>query len=230
MKKYILFVLFVISMTGNVYAADIENAINTAIDRYETEVNIDEVDDDELAKGLTDYFAKNANAGLISEDLYAFDRDKNGKYDTLNINYLYTDEENKEIQAFIEKKENDILATTKSLPNADKVKAIYKFFCSRFQYDEHLHYDIKHLYEENTGTCCSFSIAFKRMMDKCNIPCNIVVSSDGNHEWNEVFIDNEWRNIDITYGTNLYNTKFPNAEMRGYLLSDNMLKNLGYNF
>ena len=230
MRKTLMIALFTISMTGNVLAADIESAINTAVDKYETEVTIDEVDDNELAKALTDYYAKNANAGLISEDLFAFDKDDNGKYDTLNINYLYSDVENEKIQEFIEESEKKILIEKEELSNADKVKAIYKYFCSTFKYDEQLHYDLKHLYEKKSGTCCSFSIAFKNLMDKCDIPCKIIVSNDGNHEWVQVFLDNEWKNIDIVYGIGLYNTSFPNAEMRGYLLSDDTLRKLGYKF
>ena len=54
-------------------------------------------------------------------------------------------------------------------------------------------------------------------MDKLDIPCKIVISEDMSHEWNEVFIDNRWQNVDITDGIRLYETGFPNAYMRAYL-------------
>ena len=230
MKKFLLTVFFIISTAGNVYAADIGSAVNSAVERYESDVDIDEVNAEELSTALTDYFAKNINAGLISNDLQVFDNDNNGLYDTLKINYLYTESENKEFIRFVEDNENRIANSFNDLTNEEKAKEIYKYFCKNFKYDDELHYDLRHLYKKNSGTCCSLSIAFKRIMDICDIPCKIVVSTDGNHEWNKVFINNEWQNIDIVYGISLYETGFPNAEMRGYLLSDEKLKKLGYEF
>ncbi|MBQ6554910.1 MAG: hypothetical protein IJL89_06740, partial [Firmicutes bacterium] len=81
MKKYLAFVLFVISMTGNVYAADIEGNLDTAIENYKTDVNIGDMPSEEIVANLSHYFAVNMNAGLISNDMQLFDTDDNGLFD-----------------------------------------------------------------------------------------------------------------------------------------------------
>ena len=217
MKKYLAFVLFVISMTGNVYAADIEGNLDTAIENYKTDVNIGDMPSEEIVANLSHYFAVNMNAGLISNDMQLFDTDDNGLFDGIKINYLHTDEKNKQFIKFVEKSEDAVISAVSDMQNKEKVKAVYKHFCQNFQYDTELHYDLQYLYRYHKGTCCSFTVAFKRIMDKCDIPCKIIVSEDGNHEWNAVFVDNKWREIDITDGIRLYNTGFPDAEMRAFL-------------
>ncbi len=74
-----------------------------------------------------------------------------------------------------------------------------------------------YLYKNNKGICCSFSLAYYRIMTRLNIPCKMTVNADHTHQWNEVFIDGKWQEVDITEGIRLYNTGFPNAEMRVFL-------------
>ena len=49
------------------------------------------------------------------------------------------------------------------------------------------------------GVCHDFSNIFVIMCRELNIPCCDLVSNEANHEWNMVYVNGMWREIDITY-------------------------------
>lgn len=234
MRKFITcFLLMTALSTNSAYCADnadIKANINKSIENREEYVFLGDkqLSDEELVKTMCEYFAEYSNAGLIDASVSFFDEDENGFTDTIGLNYRYSEEETAQILKDIEKKETALARYVGGKPNEEKVQLVYSYFCRNFSYDDELNYDLKHLYEEKSGTCCSFTLAFKAVMDRLDIPCKVVVSDDLTHEWNKVFINNEWLNVDITDGIRLYQTGFPNAHLRTFLESDEVYKARGY--
>ncbi len=225
MRKIIITCLMAAMLfVGNVYAADTPLIkIDEAVSNHEEYIDLsdNQLTSEELVKTMTEYFGTYPNAGLINCGFQAYDEDKNGLYDVIVPEYRYSEQMSRIINRQNDRAEDKIIAQTSTLSAEDKVKYVYTYFCTHFTYDDDLNYDLKHLYEENSGTCASFSVAFKNIMDKLDIPCKIVISDDMTHEWNQVFINNEWRNIDITEGIRLYGTGYAGAVWRAYLTSEN---------
>ena len=61
------------------------------------------------------------------------------------------------------------------------------------------------LYESGTGVCRAFAIAYKNILTKLNIPCDVVISKSMKHEWNIVQINGKWYNVDCS-GADLLNS------------------------
>ena len=233
MRKIIVTCLMVTAIFVNsVYAADtpLIERVDTTVNNYDEYIDIsdNQLSDEEIVAVMTEYFAKYSSAGLISCTLQAYDEDENGLYDAIKPDYRYSEKMNSIINRQIDRAEDKILAHTNGLTAEEKAQFVYSYFCKNFSYDSELNYDLKHLYDENNGTCAAFAIAYKRIMDKMDIPCKIALSADLTHEWNKVFINNEWLNLDITDGVRLYATGAPNAHLRTYLLPDSVYAARGY--
>ena len=171
MRKIIITCLMVTMMFVNsVYAADtpLIERVDTAVNNYDENIDIsdNQLNDDEFVAAMTEYFAKYSSAGLINCTLQAYDNDENGLYDVIIPEYRYSEQMSRIINRQNDRAEDKIIAQTITLSAEDKVKYVYTYFCTHFTYDDDLNYDLKHLYEENSGTCASFSIAFKNIMDK----------------------------------------------------------------
>ena len=226
MRKIIITCLMVTAIFVNsVYAADtpLIERVDMAVNNYDENIDIsdNQLNDDEFVAAMTEYFAKYSSAGLINCTLQAYDNDENGRYDVIIPEYRYSEQMSRIINRQNDRAEDKIISKAAGLTPEEQVKYVYAYFCTNYVYDNELNYDLNHLYTENSGTCASFSIAFNNIMDKLDIPCKIIISDDMTHEWNQVFINNEWRNIDITEGIRLYGTGYAGAVWRAYLTSEN---------
>ena len=226
MRKIIITCLMVTAIFVNsIYAADtpLIERVDMAVNNYDENIDIsdNQLNDDEFVAAMTEYFAKYSSAGLINCTLQAYDNDENGLYDVIIPEYRCSEQMSRIINRQNDRAEDKIISKAAGLAPEEQVKYVYAYFCTHYAYDNELNYDLNHLYTENSGTCASFSVAFKNIMDKLDIPCKIIISEDMTHEWNQVFINNEWRNIDITEGIRLYGTGYAGAVWRAYLTTNN---------
>lgn len=85
----------------------------------------------------------------------------------------------------------------------DKAKILYDYFCSNYTYSfDNGYNDVYSLFTKKEGRCMSMSQGYKAVCDKLGIPCRLVVSDDGRHEWAEVFINSEQYVVDIATQSN----------------------------
>lgn len=225
MRKIIITCLMATMIfVGNIYAADtpLTDKIDKAVTNHDEYIDLsnEQLTSEELVKIMTAYFGLYPSAGLINCGFKAYDENEDGLYDVIVPEYRYSEQMSRIINRQNDRAENKIISQAAGLTPEEQVKFVYAYFCKKFVYDNELNYDLKHLYTENSGTCASFSIAFKNIMDKLDIPCKIIISEDMTHEWNQVFINNEWRSIDITEGIRLYGTGYVGAYWRAYLTSE----------
>ncbi len=131
----------------------------------------------------------------------------------LTITYLYNQEEidyiNKEVDKIIE--EN----VTGDMNNYDKIKSIHDYIINNTKYDvkrnesgdsKSLSYKAIGLLKDHLATCNGYAdtmaiILTKMGFDNYKIattPDEISYSATG-HVWNAVYVDNEWRHLDLTW-------------------------------
>ncbi len=109
-----------------------------------------------------------------------------------------------------------IKKNTESMNDFDKVIYIHDYLVLNGEYDLELmniidtngtlsdelisnRYDKYALLVNGTGICDTYTQAYKYLLENCGIDCITVSSSDMNHAWNLVEIDNEWYHVDCTW-------------------------------
>lgn len=132
---------------------------------------------------------------------------------TLSINYLYTDEEIKEIDS----KVDEIIASiiTLDMDNYDKLKTIHDYIVNNTKYDVERNEFQDSKYESNTAygplfqgyaTCNGYTDLMAIFLTKLGFnnykiattPLEMTTSSTG-HIWNALYYDGNWVHIDLTW-------------------------------
>lgn len=122
---------------------------------------------------------------------------------TLTVHKTYSDSEINELNNII----NIVLSDLKldNLKDIDKIRKIKDYLIDNVEYDEGFVESVN----DNPSTkatgalinkkavCSGYSDAMALFLDKIKIP-NIKVSSE-NHIWNLVYINNNWKHLDITW-------------------------------
>ena len=93
--------------------------------------------------------------------------------------------------------------------NEEKVKAIYKWMISNFEYDYECepfiqYFNVRKTISTRKGICYDFSHLFAALCRSHNIPCYVVDGTPYNpamdcHTWNRVYFDGSWWNMDVTF-------------------------------
>ncbi len=64
-------------------------------------------------------------------------------------------------------------------------------------------FEMTAVFVDKLSACQGYSLAFKYLMDKLGIPCvcmgGFVKNSTIPHAWNEVFLDGEWKTVDVEF-------------------------------
>ena len=89
-------------------------------------------------------------------------------------------------------------------------------------------YTIYGAFVNKKGVCEAYAKAFKYCADLLGIENEVVPFSIMNHMWNQVKIDGNWYNIDITYDDELTSDLFAHVEHKYFLFSDTAALNKGY--
>lgn len=123
---------------------------------------------------------------------------------TLKVSYLYTDEEIKRIDNEID----EIIAQNilSEMNDRDKIKVLHDYIITNTTYDKvreetkDSQYDSSRmtgLLFEHYSVCSGYTDVMAVMLEKLNIR-NFRVASE-EHIWNAVYIDDEWKHLDLTW-------------------------------
>lgn len=188
----------------------------------------------EIAKLLTEIISEYSRTNLCAntgEDFFVYDENSDGIIEKIELKYRYSADDIEKLENETNQHINEIISLTNGYSNEEKIKIVYDYFIDNFVYDDtYENYDIYSLFTKNAGTCCSLALGFREVLNELDIPCEVVVNKDMSHEWNKVYINNEWLNLDITKGLYLNSTKIVNARYRCYLVNDLTFLNWGYDF
>lgn len=144
----------------------------------------------------------------------------------IKIEKLYSDDQINDINNKIDEIYNSII--TDGMSDYDKIKAVHDYIINNTIYDSDraneiksgLATDLKHKSNiaygpllEGKAICGGYTDAMALFLDKMGIE-NYKISSE-NHIWNLVYIDNEWKHLDLTWddpvtstGTNILTHTF----------------------
>ncbi len=98
--------------------------------------------------------------------------------------------------------------TTSDMNEYEKVKALHNYLILNTKYDATYennafmtpHFAISVLFEGH-GVCDGYAEAFKILLNAAGIECKVMYGTTpyGNHAWNQVNIDDQWYNLDVTW-------------------------------
>lgn len=213
-------------------AAEFKFLFLKAAENYNETVDIKDLNltKTEISNNLIGIFARE-NVWYLDTQYAPIDVNADGIVGKIRLYYRVPQEEIGEKENLIESEIENIISLTDGYSNPEKIKIVYDYFIKNYSYDNTLmNYDICRLFETKQGTCAALSLAYKEVMNRLNIPCEIKVNNDMSHEWIKVYVNDGWKNIDVTKGIAFKNTNVPNAEYRAFLLSDEILRAWGYKF
>jgi hypothetical protein len=109
----------------------------------------------------------------------------------------YTDEnEEAQLQMLIERKINEFELESKT--DYEKIKIVHDYILEEISYDETgSRFSAYEGLMSQKGVCSAYCLAFQKIMDMLEIPCCCIYY--GNHEWNSVYLDGKWYNMDLTW-------------------------------
>lgn len=103
----------------------------------------------------------------------------------------------------------------------EKVRSFYSWIVHNISYDKSAYKDNRRrinrsnadVLDRRQAVCFGYTMLFKEMCDRVNIPCEVVFGyvknqrtgiadlSSANHAWNAVQIDGKWHLVDLTWGS-----------------------------
>ncbi len=192
---------------------DIEATITEGIENFQTTIDVSELGIDsktamasflEIVKESPEYF-------FVDTAVKCSYSKNTGNATKLTVSYNETAETAGEKLAELNQKVDEVVAEVEGMTTAEQAKAVHDYLIANCSYD--LTYTKRTAYDaliEGTGVCEAYSAAYKLIMTKLDIPCEIVESDAMNHAWNTIEIDGEWLHVDVTWDDPIVNESTEN--------------------
>ncbi|MCR5797606.1 MAG: hypothetical protein K6G63_06770 [Eubacterium sp.] len=166
-------------------------------------------------------------------DLYFLDSSYSTSYSNttgyvvyLEPTYLYSKDEVASMNSEIELEANKILSGIQSSwSNLERVIYIHDKLITSSEYDtsDNPSRNIYGLLVEKKAVCVGYTLAFIYLMEKLGIPAVSVPSDEMGHIWNQVKINGNWYNMDMTFDDPVPNIP-GGAYHKNMLISDALAK------
>ncbi|OSA97298.1 UNVERIFIED_ORG: hypothetical protein B2H98_08105 [Clostridium botulinum] len=124
---------------------------------------------------------------------------KNGIEVNIVVKYLTTKEQEELINNEINKIIGEII--NDKMTDIQKIEAVNNYLVDKFDYDyTYVSNNPYTAFKTGKTVCQGYSMTVYKILNKLNIPCEIVVGTSGNtsHSWNKVKINGTWRYLDVT--------------------------------
>lgn len=153
----------------------------------------------------------------------------------IEIQHIYQSSDITELQAKVDEIYNEIIQD--DMTDSDKVKAAHDYIINRTVYDEERSNEIKSgvgsdsIHTSNTAygplfigkaICGGYTDAMALFLDKIGLP-NFKIASE-NHIWNVVYIDGQWKHLDLTWDDPVVDTGENILTHNYFLISTDDLK------
>lgn len=153
----------------------------------------------------------------------------------IEIQHIYQSSDIAELQAKVDEIYNEIIQD--DMTDSDKVKAAHDYIINRTVYDEERSNEIKSgvgsdsIHTSNTAygplfigkaICGGYTDAMALFLDKIGLP-NFKIASE-NHIWNVVYIDGQWKHLDLTWDDPVVDTGENILTHNYFLISTDDLK------
>jgi len=84
----------------------------------------------------------------------------------------------------------------------DKAMEIYQWIYDHYEYDySYANNNVYSAFQTGKTACNGYTRMFQGLCSAAGLTCEVIV--DGNHAWNRVVIDGQWRYVDITWNKNI---------------------------
>ena len=215
----------------------IYNALNNGKDKYTIYCNYNNYID--CLNDFKEVFYNKELMSSISNYVNPFNRYKSIKYNfikdiniykiELTITKKYNDEQINEINNVIDKYISN--SNINNLNDKDKIKLLHNYLINKNSYDKKAENnnlsDSNSAYGaivKNKALCQGYSEAMAILLDRFNIPNILITSKD--HIWNLVYIDNEWKHLDVTWDDPITVSGNNKLIYDYYLINNNKLSKL----
>ena len=85
-------------------------------------------------------------------------------------------------------------------PNLTKLKKIHDWMVNNLEYDyTFTNYSISATLTYGTCVCNGYALTYQMFLDFVDIPNEFIISPTMAHGWNQVFLDGNWYNVDVTW-------------------------------
>lgn len=154
---------------------------------------------------------------------------------TVTVKHLYSTADILAIDKEVDRIYKELI--TPSMSNYEKIKKIHDYIINKTVYDQAKEKDMvnpsAYKYKSNTAygpliehiaLCGGYTDAMALFLEKMNIPNYRIASK--NHIWNLVYINNEWKHLDLTWDDPVTSTGENILTHKFFLINTNTLKNL----
>lgn len=159
---------------------------------------------------ITSYSIPTSNISALTKriyntsgDLFYFNKysyySSDNKVTRLLLTYK-TDYSNADIQSFYDKVDEVLGQLDSSWSDIEKILYIHDYLVTNINYD--FSYSKSNSYNalmEHSSVCQGYALIFDYFMERLNIPCEVISSSDLNHAWNEITLNGENFYVDCTW-------------------------------
>ena len=210
MKKFCVVIITIITAITNCcvgFASPFGDKLENGISTYAKQIDMSKYkySQEEAQNEFTYLVSRSENAWYVKHS--AKFKMNGNKVDKILVEYKYNPQQIKEKREFIDSVVDPIVEQAQEYKtDYEKAKVVYDYLIDNYDYDWTLkNSDDLMLYEGGTGVCRAFAIAYKNILTKLNIPCDVVISKSMKHEWNMVQINGKWYNVDCS-GEDLLNS------------------------
>lgn len=208
MKKKIVVIMAILFIHNTVYGSTLSDKLvkNIIANNKVIDIDDDTITAEKVGTEINNVFLYNSDCWNLAGAVYNSPSQKiylTYKYDNVNS-------KNDEIEATVNRIATEALCLNKQYERAEFV---YNYLLKYFDYSKEDNPTLYDLVSDKKGNCHAFAQLYQLIMRKLNIPCESVVSTSMNHQWNIIKIDGKWYNVDCSLASmcknyNLYNTWF----------------------
>lgn len=218
MKKKIVVIMAILFIHNTVYGSTLSDKLvkNIIANNKVIDIDDDTITAEKVGTEINNVFLYNSDCWNLAGAVYNSPSQKiylTYKYDNVNS-------KNDEIEATVNRIATEALCLNKQYERAEFV---YNYLLKYFDYSKEDNPTLYDLVSDKKGNCHAFAQLYQLIMRKLNIPCESVVSTSMNHQWNIIKIDGKWYNVDCS-GADLLNS---NRDCF-FLKSDLFFSFLGY--
>lgn len=121
----------------------------------------------------------------------------------VDVTFMYTesaDAVRKKVTVYENAVKNILNTIDPSWSDLEKALYVNDYLAVNCEYDTTLHkYSSYDVFVDKTAVCQGYALAFQELMNRLNIPCQVVSSEPLNHAWNLVKIGSNWYHVDVTW-------------------------------
>ncbi len=217
---------------------DVKIYIASQMEKFKTSINISnyEISYVDITSIMKEIFNEYPNLFYV-KDVYDYSYDSDDNVVSIEISYTDTRENVEKNQKEYDSQVDKILSNVNdNITDEMKVLMVHDYLALTTEYDYRGYVKKDIPYSSYTAygalinkkaVCLGYARAYKSILNKLGIECEIVSSKKMNHAWNVVKVDGKYYNVDVTKDDVVYDT-LGYVSHRRFLLSDKAMKDEDY--